>query len=167
MDATPFVAPVPSSAHAIPERVAERAISRYVVELATRCHISTYSVASHGYAQIGWNLSDGSGKNAGTTAHRAAWTAVHGPIPAGMTIDHTCKNRRCVNVNHLRMLTNHENSRRTAGRDWPLGQCVNGHDNKHLTYTDGGRRVKCGICMKEWSRRNREKRRNAAIAQAA
>lgn len=65
-----------------------------------------------------------------------------------MTIDHTCKNRRCVNVAHLRMLSNYENARRTGGRDWPLGQCVNGHDNSLLEWFNG--RAHCGPCHRDW-----------------
>lgn len=38
-------------------------------------------------------------------AHRAAWEDVHGPIPAGMQVHHRCGNRRCVNVEHLDLLS--------------------------------------------------------------
>lgn len=109
----------------IPARAAERAATRWELDPMTGCWISTYSVASHGYAQVGWSI--GSGRHAMTTAHRAAWTHWNGPIPDGMTIDHLCKTRRCVRRDHLRMLTNFENARRTFGRDWPLGLCINGH----------------------------------------
>lgn len=37
-------------------------------------------------------------------AHRAAWEARHGPIPAGMTVHHLCENRRCVNTEHMELL---------------------------------------------------------------
>jgi hypothetical protein len=138
----------------IPPAAAERAFTRWV-QSQDGCLISTYSVASHGYAQIGWgNKVDGRGM---TTAHRAAWVYVNGQILDGMTIDHTCKNRRCVNVDHLRMLTNHENARRTFGRDWPLGECINGHPNTDLV-TWGGK-TKCRHCTLEVQRRNRAKRR--------
>ncbi|MHC9517499.1 HNH endonuclease [Prescottella equi] len=76
-----------------------------------------------------------------------------------MTVDHTCKQRRCVNPEHLRLLTNFENARRTGGRDWPLGQCVNGHSNIHLQRVDGGRRTKCGICTAAAQRRYRMRKR--------
>lgn len=117
-----------SSNKVIPARVAQRALTKFVVDPATGCHVSTYSVASHGYAQVGWHVGDG--RNDGTTVHRAAWTAVHGQIAAGMTIDHdSACHKKCVNVTHLRELTNLENARRTSGRDWPLGECVNGHSD--------------------------------------
>jgi len=91
-----------------------------------------------------------------TLAHRAAWTAVYGQIPEGMTIDHLCKNRRCVNVEHLRLLTNYENARRTSGRDWPLGQCVNGHSDEHLANIAG--RWHCRICAGDWQRTHRARK---------
>lgn len=131
----------------IPYRVAERAATRYECNEATGCHISTYSVGSHGYAQIGWS---NCGKNYATTAHRAAWVHTHGQIEDDVTVDHeVCRNPRCVNIEHLRLLTNHENARRTHGRDWPLGECVNGHSNEHLREVEGGR-TKCVICVREW-----------------
>jgi len=146
--------------NAIPFEVGARAITAYYFESPTGCHISTYSVASHGYAQIGWQVNrDGKSKSTMTTAHRAAWTFVYGAIPEGMTIDHLCKNKRCVRIDHLRMLSNYENARRTAGRDWPLGQCVNGHPDSLLRMQPGGKRV-CSVCYTEshlaWESRAKE-----------
>lgn len=147
----------------IPERVAQRAAERFLLDAATGCHISTYSTASHGYAQIGWH--DSEGPRAMVTAHRAAWAYRYGQIPEGMTIDHTCKNRRCVNVEHLRLLTNFENARRTFGRDWPLGQCAQGHSNDLLARLPSGR-FGCSQCYEESKRKSarvaREARRKAA-----
>lgn len=148
----------------IPHRVAKRAISQFVVN-ENGCHISTYSVASHGYAQIGWHI--GGGKSTVTTVHRAAWVAHTGEqIPAGKTIDHTCKVKRCVNPKHLRVLSNFENGRRTNGRDWKHGQCANGHPNKYLV-VDPWRRTKdgkkrqgkrCLECYRLWHRRGNWRR---------
>ena len=146
----------PRSPLVIPARIAERASSFYEVE--GECWISGYSIGSHGYAQIGWHESGG-GRRA-TTAHRAAWVgARRRQIPEGMTIDHTCKNRQCVRPDHLRLLSNFENARRTSGRDWPLGQCVNGHPNAELILTDGGRRIRCRVCRGEYQRRYRAKQK--------
>lgn len=139
----------------IPERVAERAATRYTVD-EEGCWISTYSTGSHGYAQVGWN--DGT-KVRTTTAHWAAWVYAHGPIPPLATVDHLCKRRRCVRPAHLRLLSNYENARRTWGRDWPEGQCVNGHPNAELIVADGGRRIRCGPCRAESQRRYRAKKK--------
>lgn len=139
----------PQAPIVIPDRVAIRALSRWTLEAPTGCHVSTYSTGSHGYAQLGWQ-EPGAKRSTMTLAHRAAWAAVHGQIPEGMTIDHLCKNRRCVNVEHLRLLTNYENARRTHGRDWPLGQCINGHSDEHLANIAG--RWHCRICAGDWQR---------------
>ena len=42
-------------------------------------------------------------------AHRAAWLSAVGPIPPGLLIDHLCRNRACVNVEHMEVVTNSEN----------------------------------------------------------
>ena len=49
-----------------------------------------------------------------TAAHRAAWVAVNGPIPKGTFVLHSCHNRRCINIKHLRAGDNAENMRDRA-----------------------------------------------------
>ena len=146
----------------VPERVALRAFTN-VEKMEDGCWISKYSVASHGYAQIGWT---GEGRTQMVLAHRASWVHVNGQVPVGMTIDHLCKNRRCANVEHMRILSNYENARRTAGRDWSVGYCVNGHDPSHQVFVTrnanaSGRTLICGTCLKasrlRWEIKNSEK----------
>lgn len=43
-------------------------------------------------------------------AHRYAYERLVGQIPAGFVIDHLCRNRVCVNPNHLRACTQKENT---------------------------------------------------------
>lgn len=54
------------------------------------------------------------GVRAGLTvwAHRFAWEDKRGEIPEGMTVDHLCRNRACVNVEHMEIVTRGENARR-------------------------------------------------------
>lgn len=42
-------------------------------------------------------------------AHRFSYELVNGPIQEGMVIDHTCRERRCVNPDHLRESTIQQN----------------------------------------------------------
>jgi hypothetical protein len=123
-----------------PERVVRRVLEKVVIR-PNGCHVSTYSAANHGYAQVGW-VEDG--KRIVTLCHLVIWRAVHGLAGSGMTVDHRCRNRKCVNLEHLRLLTNLENARRTSGRDWPLGQCINGHDDVH--WRPAGPDRKKGYC---------------------
>ena len=56
--------------------------------------------------------------------HRYVYTISKGPIPAGLTIDHTCSNKQCVNPAHLEAVTIRENERRAAAR---APTCRRGH----------------------------------------
>jgi len=57
-----------------------------------------------GYGQFAW----ATGRM--TSSHRAAYELFKGEIPVGMTIDHECQNRLCVNPAHLRLATSIQNS---------------------------------------------------------
>lgn len=45
-------------------------------------------------------------------AHRMAYMLVKGDIPEGLQIDHLCRNKRCVNPDHLEPVTPRENTQR-------------------------------------------------------
>jgi hypothetical protein len=47
-------------------------------------------------------------------AHRRVWEHLVGPIGEGLELDHLCKNRGCVNPDHLDPVTHAENTRRSA-----------------------------------------------------
>ena len=52
-----------------------------------------------------------------TKAHRYAYEQAHGPLAKGLVIDHLCRRRNCVNVEHLEAVTRGENSRRGLRSD--------------------------------------------------
>lgn len=66
------------------------------------CLVWTGSSAGGGYGCIIVNSRN-------MLAHRYAWEREHGPIPEGMVIDHTCWNKRCVDIKHLRLATQDQN----------------------------------------------------------
>ena len=45
-------------------------------------------------------------------AHRLMYEKHKGPIPEGLQIDHICRNRKCINPDHLEAVTHAENGRR-------------------------------------------------------
>lgn len=49
-------------------------------------------------------------------AHRVAYIVHRGPIPPGLTIDHLCRTRCCVNPDHLEVVPLRENILR--GKAW-------------------------------------------------
>lgn len=139
---------------ATPERILIRVFENLRIE--GDCWLSQRSTV-RGYPQIGWSEN---GKNHMRLAHRVAWEAVNGPIPGDLTVDHMrtiCIGPPCIRPEHLRLLPNFENSRRTGGRDWPLGECAHGHPNSELVQYRTQRM--CGTCKKIRDREYTELRR--------
>jgi hypothetical protein len=97
-----------------------------------------------------------------TGAHRAAWLARVGDIPAGLEVDHLCKNRLCLRIDHLELVSHPENIRR-SGPPSTWDRCKAGHpfDEANTARREGGKR-RCRICQAKWEARSRERRRARA-----
>ena len=91
----------------------ERLLSRVRLDENTGCLLFTGGAGSHGYGQININ-----GKQ--RTAHTAVWINKNGPIPGGSIVRHKCRNRLCVNPDHLELGTSKENNFDDKLRDGTL-----------------------------------------------
>ena len=60
--------------------------------------------------KAGYGLAMSNRRGKLTSAHRVAYEAFKGEIPAGMVIAHACDNPLCVNPDHLWLATHKQNS---------------------------------------------------------
>jgi HNH endonuclease len=109
-----------------------------------------------------------------TTAHRVFYIAAVGQIPFGLTIDHLCRVKLCVNPDHMEAVTSAENVRRAhKGVRVPEEEkalaCKRGHryTPESTKFHPDGRR-ECMTCSRprkiEWQRRNRAKKSSSRSA---
>lgn len=82
-------------------------------------------------------------------AHRAMYKFLVGDIPTGLTLDHLCRNRGCVNPDHLEPVTIRVNVLRgdtIPAHQMRRTQCPQGHSyDKDNTYLWHGKR-NCRAC---------------------
>jgi hypothetical protein len=75
------------------------------IDASGECWTWVGAVTSRGYGSFGYE-----GRIWST--HRLAYELLVGAIPAGLTIDHLCRNKLCCNPAHLEPVTLAENLRR-------------------------------------------------------
>lgn len=152
----------------------QRKICRRIVKDGdSDCFIWTGAPSIKGYGRIAINGKD-------LKVHRLVASLAYGRVPAGMVIDHLCRNRLCVNPKHLEIVTNKINlsrsdlvgKSRSEGNPWSrlragelcMAQRHALNDGDIVRRTNGKRIVsRCKPCQYE---RDREWRRRKKLALA-
>ena len=147
----------PPRAELRPERLANRArfptdpLTRLMagisVDEATGCWEWTKSLDGGGYGRmVTGSHVDGTRRLRKT--HRLAYEEWVGPIPAGLHLDHLCRNRKCCNPEHLEPVTPRVNVLRSeapSARYAVQTHCIRGHEftpDNIANSSDGHRRCK-------------------------
>lgn len=130
----------------------------------TGCWLWSGCSTKKGYGMIA--VPKPNGKPFGTGAHRVFFVAARGAIPDGLTLDHLCMIKLCVNPDHLEIVTRGENTRRArlGCKEPKPSHCKRGHaytPETTFAYKDG--RWECKTCMAPrraaWQRAYRAKLR--------
>lgn len=110
------------------------------------------SMNSYGYGRIRlWSVAEQ--RSPTRSAHRAVYEMLRGPVPAGLELDHLCRNRACVRPSHLEPVTRRENLMRSAGlpaQNAGKTHCKRGHEfagGNLRVARDGSRH--CRTCRRE------------------
>lgn len=85
------------------------------------CIIFNRSLTPSGYGYM-WN-----GKR-NELVHRIAYRIAKGEIPEGLEVDHACKNRSCINPEHLEAVTHAVNMERAVNANRIKTHCKRGHE---------------------------------------
>lgn len=118
--------------------------AKYDIDASTGCWNWTAATSSHGYSNF-WN---GAAYESG---HKFSYRHHKGEVPKGLHIDHLCRNRVCVNPDHLEAVTQRVNTLRgdtVARHNSVKTHCPRGHEynetNTHIDRTGARHCRPCG-----------------------
>lgn len=119
------------------------------------CLIWTNSLDRDGYGTFFF-------RGANRRAHRVAWYIANGEIPDDMVINHVCRNRACVNHQHLGLTTKSENVMRDSVAPAYINSqkttCPAGHPyDKTVTWSGKTQRI-CSICRNAKANERKKRR---------
>lgn len=115
------------------------------------------SINQGGYGNMGVSVP----RKRNVPAHRVGYELYKGPIPEGLQLDHLCRNRWCVNPEHLEPVTQKENINRGESPTavlHRLGHCARGHEmneqNSYPRKKNPEHRI-CKVCKSMSGRKHR------------
>ena len=124
----------------------------------TGCMEWTGSITNGGYGVVRY-------KGRLTVAHRAFWVFMGNPDPEGKDLDHLCRNRCCINPDHLEPVTRAENLKRGfVARGCKNGHPYNEEDFSIVNCSDGSQKLRCKVCHRT---RNKKSKANVRSKKSA
>ena len=119
---------------------------KYIPEPMSGCWLWIGAVSVNGYGKLKVNRRT-------KLAHRVVYEDLVGPIPAGLTLDHLCRNRQCVNPRHLEPVTLRINTLRgetVTARAAARTTCPAGHPYDRVLYRNARG---CSVCrLAQWAK---------------
>lgn len=143
-------------------------LGRWSRATVTGCIEWTGALNRYGYGKIKLAIN---GKQRSTSAHRAAWLTLVGDIEGDLVVDHLCRNRSCINVDHMELVTGAENTRRgtqegkkgrSGTKSGMLLHSCSKHgrdDGKLVTERTGYVKWRCRECHRAYGRAFRERQK--------
>ncbi len=93
-------------------------------------------------------------------AHRFIYEYLIGEIPKNMTVNHDCENKKCVNPDHLTLMTQKENNNFSMHPQSIKTHCVNGHEFTPMNTRIRGKSWRvCRTCHREQEKDRKVKKK--------
>lgn len=136
------------------KKLAERFLNSFIKDEFTGCWNWNRRLKKTGYGRFVVQVIE-------DYAHRVAYKLIVGEIPKGLSLDHLCQNKKCVNPDHLEPVTPTENTRR-ASVEYKI--CKRGHPKtpENVQRTKTGKE-NCKLCKKMHTQKTRAKKARSEI----
>ena len=116
--------------------------------MQTKCIIWNKHLNKDGYGQLTY-------KGKTYLAHRFHYELIECKIPKNKELDHLCRNRSCINPNHLEIVSHKENMNRGIFFNSLKTKCSNNHEfNKNNTRISKTNKRFCRICDRKRKQMN-------------
>lgn len=143
---------------ASPTNTVDGLLGKMVEKMATPCWVWQGVEHEHGFGSVSYN-------SVSRQPHRIIYEQFHGTLADGLVLHQLCRNKHCVNPEHLKPVTMGEavkTYRSPPGNNARKSHCLRGHElaggNLYVTPGDGSRQ--CRICKAMRNRQRRQKKKD-------